>query len=638
MVVEQRLILRRRPHGNSAIVLNRSTCTPAGQRAAFAEASLHDPSEKAMPAASRSRTRPTRLPAEAWRVVAIVAALALSFPSYALGDAYKHLIGYGDLLSDYSGYIPDGEGVTVAMVEADEDGHPENAPYKYFPDPTYPGLTNANIVAGNPALTPSNSTHSRGTAIHFFGTIWGVASGVQNAVIFETSDYLVNNLNLGDTTKAPVDPATFDYGNPLSDGYQVINNSWAGSLTNFNQNRDALRRIDYVVDHYDSIVIGGVFNLSQGPDQAILLGQSFNALAVGSHHGRHISGPTDFNFVTLSAGPQGPGRVKPEIVGPEITTSRNSAIVSAVATTLYQSAVDTTPERQFNTDPDAVRSEPMKAILMTGATKTGIDGVWDAAPTSQPLDLTYGAGLVNIRNSFLIQQAGQQDGATTTGGPALNNYGWDYGQVADSQSVYYTLEVPDYHTAANFSTTLAWNVEVKNTSSNPQTMFTPTHQFPLTDMNLDLNLYDASGTLLVAQSNSEIDNVEHLWLPELAAGTYTLEVVSQAGARDYGLAWRFDTAYSSTGDYNEDGMVDSRDYALWRETVGSSNDLRADGNQDGVVDIADLDYWLARFGAVIPGAQGASFTPAPLATAPEPATALLLALAGGALLLRRTPR
>ena len=51
------------------------------------------------------------------------------------------------------------------------------------------------------------------------------------------------------------------------------------------------------------------------------------------------------------------------------------------------------------------------------------------------------------------------------------------------------------------------------------------------------------------------------------------------------------TSYSITvhsGDYNGDGVVDAADYTFWRDRVGSTTDLRADGNGNGVVDDARL--------------------------------------------------
>jgi hypothetical protein len=53
-----------------------------------------------------------------------------------------------------------------------------------------------------------------------------------------------------------------------------------------------------------------------------------------------------------------------------------------------------------------------------------------------------------------------------------------------------------------------------------------------------------------------------------------------------------------TGDYNHDGRVDTADYTVWRDTLGSTTDLRADGNLNGVVDSGDFLAWRANFGTL----------------------------------------
>jgi hypothetical protein len=49
-------------------------------------------------------------------------------------------------------------------------------------------------------------------------------------------------------------------------------------------------------------------------------------------------------------------------------------------------------------------------------------------------------------------------------------------------------------------------------------------------------------------------------------------------------------------DYNGDDVVNSADYTVWRNTLGSTLDLRADGDRNLVVDHNDYLYWKARYG------------------------------------------
>jgi hypothetical protein len=56
-----------------------------------------------------------------------------------------------------------------------------------------------------------------------------------------------------------------------------------------------------------------------------------------------------------------------------------------------------------------------------------------------------------------------------------------------------------------------------------------------------------------------------------------------------------------TGDFNYDGAVDAADYVVWRKTLSSIDDLRADGDGDADVDQDDYSVWRANVGAVAPG-------------------------------------
>lgn len=86
------------------------------------------------------------------------------------------------------------------------------------------------------------------------------------------------------------------------------------------------------------------------------------------------------------------------------------------------------------------------------------------------------------------------------------------------------------------------------------------------------------------------------------------------------------------GDYNFDGTVDSADYVVWRDTLGSELLLEADGDGSGVVDAADYQLWRDNFGATS-GSLSAGGS-----AAPEPAAAALAGLGLTGCLTRRRRR
>jgi hypothetical protein len=66
--------------------------------------------------------------------------------------------------------------------------------------------------------------------------------------------------------------------------------------------------------------------------------------------------------------------------------------------------------------------------------------------------------------------------------------------------------------------------------------------------------------------------------------------------------------------------VDAADYLVWRNTVDSTTDLRADANLNGVIDAGDYQMWSANFGRTGPtGASGSSNE-----AVPEPSSFLMV--------------
>ncbi len=70
------------------------------------------------------------------------------------------------------------------------------------------------------------------------------------------------------------------------------------------------------------------------------------------------------------------------------------------------------------------------------------------------------------------------------------------------------------------------------------------------------------------------------------------------------------------GDYNSDGLVNAADYTVWRDTLNSTTDLRADGDESGQVGPEDYAIWAGGYGGPA-DAEGVAV--------PEPSTCLALA-------------
>lgn len=84
-----------------------------------------------------------------------------------------------------------------------------------------------------------------------------------------------------------------------------------------------------------------------------------------------------------------------------------------------------------------------------------------------------------------------------------------------------------------------------------------------------------------------------------------------------------------SGDFDQDGDVDSRDYEILRESFGTA---RADANGDGTTDAGDYVLWRKHFGAELGGGSIAMDAETQV---PEPATVALIAIAISAFAFRR---
>jgi hypothetical protein len=209
--------------------------------------------------------------------------------------------------------------------------------------------------------------------------------------------------------------------------------------------------------------------------------------------------------------------------------------------------------------------------------------------------------------------------------------------MADSAvgDLFYNFEVAEGSTASDFSILLAWNAKITDTNGDPN-IFSPTE--PVVQ-NLNLQLYDSSASFmgsLLDQSISTVDNVEHIYVDSLAAGTYTLKV-SGAANWDYGLAWRMTTAFDEpNADFDGDGAVSGADFLVWQRNFGKLiNATNSEGDADGDGDVDGDDLTLFKAGVIS--------TPIPpmvasiVAAVPEP-SALAMLGGGMAVLVGRSIR
>lgn len=344
------------------------------------------------------------------------------------------------------------------------------------------------------------SSHATSVAGYFYGNntdpLLGPASmapGVTVISCFSSGGYLNGEYNAGA-------------------GKKVHSNAWVDSSA-----VDSLIiNFDLAVDEHGFLAVVGLRN---GATSTVppLFASAYNGLVVGRSDGQHSSGGTP---VTVLGG----GRTKPEIVAPYGSTSWSVGGLSSMAALLYEVASgDASLLNAYD------HAEVMKAILMAGATKDEFPA-WSRTVTS-PIDATFGAGEVNIYESYRILTAGEQ-APHKKKNVALR--GWDYGELNSAASTStYMITIPGGAPADEISVILAWNRSLEGKGRNPVAK--------LRDLNLQL--LDAGGAEVDA-SRSMIENVEHVHMRNLPAGDYEVRVSQsgdQRGIADYALAWRVET-------------------------------------------------------------------------------------------------
>lgn len=556
--------------------------------------------------------------AVAWRWLAAAAICCACAPVHA---HWHDDVGYTALENLLGDNLPTGEGIFVSQVEAS----PESNPSRFVPDPNHTQLSGVTFVNGSTHANPLVANHATNVARSFYGSVNGLARDSNTVVMYELGDYVTSFLN-GANALPPDAPSFTDPADGQVKQYKVQNHSWSGTYGEV-ADRYYLRKMDYLIDQYELTMVVGVSDNgtveAPHPPQSPLAGQSYNAIVVGRSDGLH-------SVQTTTLADYGPGRRRPLIVvgGSGINTVSGATPAVSGAVAMFHELMAGT---------DATRTEAMRAILLAGATKdkflsyvdpgTGNVDSWQRT-SSTPLDNIFGAGEMNVYNSYLITQGGQFSGSTGAPTP-VEYFGWDYNTVnsGGANTRKYQLEIPAGTTATEFSVILTWNVA---TDSN----------FNGQDLeNLTLRLRDGLGNVVDestsggagATCTSNCDNVEHIYvgpgqlIGELGPGTYTLEV-STTGTRDYGIAWRTATQFDTpSADFDEDSDVDGVDFLAWQQGLGKfmlADHADGDADGDGDVDAVDLSIFETQYGTQsLPPLAGIN-------AVPEPHVVGLLAVSG----------
>jgi len=461
--------------------------------------------------------------------------LSLIYCTQLSFSAYKDDVRYTELVTELnlrSIAIPTGSGVNVTQVEAPE------ATDEYLPDAAHSEFTNVIIV--DESGTGLTSDHATTVGLNLYGSSTSISPGINSVSTYEANAFMASG---------------WSSGTPPTESNPLQNHSW---VVWYEADRTTLR-MDYAANRDGFLPIAGLYNSDHGPqdkpsDIPDTYGSIYNGITVGVSDGTHRSGVTTYD---------GAGRTKPEIVAPASYTSYSTPMITSAAALLIESA---------HGDVNALKPVTLKAILLAGADKS-ISGDWNQTPT-RPIDDVYGAGELDIYESYFIQQAGQQ-----AAGGSIGERGWNLGSVSSSSSETYSINVPTGFELRNLSTLITWNrvvvVETIGGGRFKTQVYTPS----LADLSLSL-----SGAVSQT-SDSTVDNIEHIWRDSsnaLPSGNYSLTAAStSASTTDYAIAWRSELY---------------QDYSLWSSasfTEATPTELRDaddDPDADGISNLLEQAF------------------------------------------------
>ena len=487
------------------------------------------------------------------------------------------------------GNMPDGDGVFAAMVEL-EDGNGNYAldactPYGCDPEFVGPIITHKSGAS-------DVSSHASMVGRRFLGRESGMAPNLKQIQAYEVNAWLgAGCLKVGQSGQMPY----------ISGAVKVWNHSWIGDYESGTLNNEATRRLDWIAAHHttDPVMCVG---LNNGTASSPLLSSAFNIIAVGRRDGDHAWG-------TVPPPADGPGRMRPDIVGPQFTTSEAVATISASSAMLVDVA------RGDESLPAAAEaSEVIKAVLMAGADHTGpIDGTGDQwsnespqtgharGQTQSPLDPVVGAGHLDIERAYLILTGGQQSGALDDQTPGdASSAGWSLESIAGGATMQWRFRSLGY--SDEFSILATWHRMIESDFSGGSLANFDLSLLRMTDgAAANINGYEGIGVFDEGNviSESFIDNVEHLYVTGLQPGHYVISLNrrdAESTPADVAIAWWTDGEVLNA-DIDNSGEVSIGDLLTMFEVWGTCGEgCAADVDGNGQLDVDDLVALIERWG------------------------------------------
>ena len=147
---------------------------------------------------------------------------------------------------------------------------------------------------------------------------------------------------------------------------------------------------------------------------------------------------------------------------------------------------------------------------------------------------------MNVFNTHRIIEGGQHSGGN------LAYHGWDRVNVGGN-SVTYNFEIPAGVESAQINVVMSWQRVIVETAQNSNNSNSLVAYIPdaLTDLRLEVDGVNLTTPII---SDSAIDNLEHIHIPALEPGAYTLTLSNNNGnlnPTDAALAWRINLTASN---------------------------------------------------------------------------------------------